>query len=603
MGQIQVLDDVTANQIAAGEVIERPYSVVKELIENALDAKAAQIDVYIEDGGTQRIVVVDDGVGMAADDAVLCFSRYATSKIRQVEDLHRLHSFGFRGEALASIASVAKVRLLTRQMQNESGNQIRLEGGKIIAVEEMGSPLGTRIEVKNLFFNVPARLKFLKTSRSESALIESVIRVAAMSKPHVGFSLRIDGVVKIDIRQAPKDSTLENARRIERAVVVLGEESRPYLYPFEGKTDLLQINGYVVAPLVTRKDSRGIHLYVNHRAVDDKQLIQAIRVAYRTLLEVGRHPVCALNIEIDPALVDINVHPRKKEVRFSDASRVQSHLIRLLSNFLSTTPWVKKQIERTYVLQKSEPRADFTMRDIAEPKSYVSMIQPPFSLVDDVVSSAAFRVAQSQSKKIVSYPSLDGNLNYADLRVIGQVDKTFLVLEGKNSMIVLDQHAAHERVVFQRLKDQIAGQNINSQPLLFPLQMSVSDEEMMVLLEHGAILMRYGFEVVMFGENQALIKSIPSDFREQSCQEVIRDALHEIMNYGRADTFDDLEDHLCAQIACHSSIRAGQVLQDEEIRALLLLLDKIEYGAHCPHGRPIIRAIPFGEMARWFHRS
>ena len=592
MGQIQVLDEVTANQIAAGEVIERPYSVVKELIENALDAKATQIDVHIEDGGTQRIVVVDDGVGMPAEDAVLCFSRYATSKLRKVEDLHRLHSFGFRGEALASIASVAKVRLLTRQMQNESGNQIRLEGGKMVAVEEMGSPLGTRIEVENLFFNVPARLKFLKTARSESALIEGVIRTAAMSKPHVGFSLRIDGVVKLDIRQAPKESNLENPRRIERAVVVLGEESRPYLYPFEGKTDLLQVSGYVVAPLVTRKDSRGIHLYVNHRAVEDKQLIQAIRVAYRTLLEVGRHPVCALNIEIDPALVDINVHPRKKEVRFSDASRVQSHVIRLLSDFLATTPWVKKQIERTYVLQKNDARADFVVRDVAEPESYVPTTPTPF-----------FQVTQTPSQKIVSHPSLDGNLNYADLRVIGQVDQTFLVLEGKNAMIVLDQHAAHERVVFQRLKDQVAKQNIKSQPLLFPLQMSISEQETTVLLEHGDILMRYGFEVVVFGERQALIKSIPADFREQSCPEVIRDALYEIGSHGRADTLDDLNDHLCAQIACHSSIRAGQALQDEEIRALLLQLDKIDYGAHCPHGRPIIRAIPFGEMARWFHRS
>ncbi len=589
MGQIQVLDEVTANQIAAGEVIERPYSVVKELIENALDAKAEQIDVHIEDGGVRRIVVVDDGVGMAADDAVLCFSRYATSKLRQVEDLHRLYSFGFRGEALASIASVAKVRLLTRQKQNESGNQIRLEGGKITAVEEMGSPLGTRIEVENLFFNVPARLKFLKTSRSESSLIESVIRSAAMSKPHVGFSLRVDGQVKLDIRQADLGAALDNPRRLERVIVVLGEECRPYLYPFEAQTDLLKLTGYVVAPLVTRKDSRGIHLYVNHRAVEDKQLIQAVRVAYRTLLEVGRHPICALNIEMDTTLVDINVHPRKKEVRFSDASRVQSHVIRLLADFLATTPWVKKQIERTYVLQKSEPRADLMM-----------MAGPSYG--SNVIASDGDRELKSY-QKIVSHPSLDGNLRYADLRVIGQVDQTFLVLAGTNSMIVLDQHAAHERVVFQRLKEQVASQNIKSQPLLFPLQMSVSDEEATALLEHSEILMRYGFEVVLFGQRQALIKSIPADFREQSCQEVILDALHEIMSHGRADTLDDLTDHLCAQIACHSSIRAGQALQDEEIRALLLQLDKIDYGAHCPHGRPIIRAIPFGEMARWFHRS
>lgn len=564
MGLIQVLNEITANQIAAGEVVERPASVVKELIENALDAGATQIDLQIEEGGIRKLIITDNGSGMAPDDAVLCFSRYATSKIKSVKDLASLLSFGFRGEALASIASVSKVTLTTRQADNKLATQVIIHGGKIMHIGESGSAVGTRLEIESLFFNTPARLKFLKTTRSESAAIESVVREAALSHPETGFRFQTDGILKLEARAASSEN-----RRFERVINCLGEDCRDYLFPIEAQTDFLKLSGYIVAPLVTRKDSLGIYLYVNNRFVRDRQLVQAIKVAYRTLLEIGRHPICALNIELNPEEVDINVHPQKLEVRFSDPSRVQSHVIRLLSDFLSTTPWLKRETpDRTYVLR--EPTAGFEI---------------PFNNPAPIIHN------------------LGGAERYADLRIVGQVDNTFLLLEGQKSMIVLDQHAAHERVVFEKVKARAQENTAPSQALLFPASMTLSPTDMNTLVEKKDLFLPYGFEIEPFGENQAIIKAAPPGLKTEHVAEVVRDTLSDLGKTDRPDSLDAFSDHICAQIACHTSVRAGQKLDHSEIRALLEQLDVIDYAAHCPHGRPVVRAIPFNEMGQWFHRT
>ncbi|MEI6806716.1 MAG: DNA mismatch repair endonuclease MutL [Myxococcaceae bacterium] len=564
MGQIQVLNEITANQIAAGEVVERPASVVKELIENALDAGATQIDLQIEEGGIRKLIITDNGTGMASDDAVLCFSRYATSKIKSVSDLSSLLSFGFRGEALASIASVSKVTLTTRQSTAQLATKVVIHGGKILDIGESGSPVGTRIEIESLFFNTPARLKFLKSTRSESAAIESVVREAALSKPETGFRFQVDGVLKLEARQAQSEN-----RRFERTVSCLGEDCRDYLFPIETQTDFLKLSGYVVAPLVTRKDSFGIYLYVNNRFVRDRQLVQAIKVAYRTLLEVGRHPICALNIKLNPEEVDINVHPQKLEVRFSDPSRVQSHMIRLLSDFLATTPWLKREApEKTYVLR--EPTAGFEI---------------PFSAPTPIIHN------------------LGGAERYSDLRIIGQVDNTFLLLEGSKSMIVLDQHAAHERVVFEKVQARAKENNPPSQTLLFPASITLSPNEINTLTEKKEYFLPYGFEIEPFGDNQAIIKATPLGLKTELVGQIIKDTLSDLNKTDRPDSLDAFSDHICAQIACHTSVRAGQKLDHSEIRALLEQLDVIDYAAHCPHGRPVVRSIPFSEMGQWFHRT
>lgn len=568
MGIIQVLNEVTANQIAAGEVVERPASVVKELIENALDAGANQIDLQIEEGGIRKLIITDNGSGMSPEDAILCFSRYATSKIKSVADLASLLSFGFRGEALASIASVSQITLTTKQASQTFATQVVIHGGKIMHVGEAGGPVGTRLEIESLFFNTPARLKFLKSTRSESAAIETVVREAALSHPETGFRFQIDGTLKLDAREAASES-----RQRERVIRCLGEDCRDYLFALKSQTDFLKLSGYIVAPLVTRKDSLGIYLYINNRFVRDRQLVQAIKVAYRTLLEIGRHPICVLNLEINPEEVDINVHPQKLEVRFSDPSRVQSHLIRLLSDFLATTPWLKPETtDKTPILRESSISTHHST------PTFATYTQPMMH-------------------------HLDGAQRYTDLKIIGQADNTFLLLEGEKSMIVLDQHAAHERVVFEKVQARAKENTASSQALLFPIPITLSPTDMNTLIEKKALFLPYGFEIEPFGDHQALVKAAPPGIKTELIAKIIKDTLSDLGKIDRPDSLNAFEDHICAQIACHTSVRAGQKLDHSEIRALLEQLDIIDYAAHCPHGRPVVRAIPFSEMGQWFHRT
>ncbi len=590
MGQIKILDEIVSNQIAAGEVIERPASMVKELIENSLDAGATQIDIHVEEGGISRLIITDNGCGMSSDDAVLCFSRYATSKLKSLSDLESLHSFGFRGEALASIASVSKIKLTTRQASAALGTQILIHGGKIIEVGDAGAPVGTRIEVESLFFNTPARLKFLKSPRSESSAIESIVRQAALSQPEVGFRLQIDGQVKLNIHKAANQN-----QQFERAVQCLGEDTRNHLFPFDAQTDLVKLTGYVAAPLATRKDSLGLFVYVNGRFVKDKQLIQAIRVAYRSLLEVGRHPIGALNIQINPEFVDVNVHPQKLEVRFSEPSRVQGHLIRLLSDFLATTPWLHTEIP------VSAPSFQTSLPTVSTPSTF--RFDSPRS---EPMWSAAPKLEPSFGR--VTPPAqqlhtLGTTERYRDLRIIGQVDQTYLILEGSKAMIVIDQHAAHERVVFEKVCAAAKLNGVPSQALLFPMSINISPMDMATLIEKKALFAPYGFEIEPFGDTQALVKATPTGLRTDALEEIVRDTLSDLRDADRPDSLQAFQDHICAQIACHSSVRAGQKMDLPEIKALLEQLDVVDYKAHCPHGRPVVRAVPFTEIGGWFHRT
>jgi DNA mismatch repair protein MutL len=598
MGTIQLLDEALASQIAAGEVVERPASVVKELLENALDAGATQIDVVCDGGGVERLIVVDDGAGMVPEDATMCFSRHATSKVRALSDLEAIATYGFRGEALAAIASVARVRLVTRPPDAEIAAEVRVEGGRIVHVGETGAPVGSRVEVADLFFNVPARRKFLKTERTESGHVDGVVRTAALSQPGVGFRLTTDGKIGLDVGRAPAEATLEDPRRRERAITCLGARVRDHLYAFSADSDLIKLSGFAVAPHETRRDLAGVHVSVNGRPVSDRGLVQAVRVAYRTLLEVGRQPICALDLEIDPAFVDVNVHPRKAEVRFDDPRRVHGHLIRLLGDFLVTTPWLKKAPSRTYVLSSAGPqpstddpaaahrdRARKALRELAERRA------PP--------ERSGWSEPPEQPR---SEPGFGSAGTFSALRTVGQVGLTYLVLEGPDGMVVIDQHAAHERVMFEELREGVKAGRTRSQPLLFPLQVELSPLEMGALEEHGEVLAGYGLEVEPFGEGAAMIRAVPHGLDGGQAEGIARDALAELADRGRPDALDDLVDRVCSKLACHGSVRAGQGLDAREIDALLRALDRIDLGAHCPHGRPVVRTLAYDEMARWFDR-
>jgi DNA mismatch repair protein MutL len=631
MGIIRLLDEKTASQIAAGEVVERPGSVAKELLENALDAGARHISVHAVDGGISRLVVRDDGCGMADEDAVLAFSRHATSKLASIDDLLRIGTFGFRGEALASIASVARVTLTTRTPDADVGFRVRVEGGHVVETGSVGAAHGTEIVVDDLFFNVPVRKKFLKTDRTEAAHVETAVLDAALARPDVGFSFDGAGRRALELQAADAMAPLDDKRRIERALSTLGSAVRDLLYPIDTESGGVRITGYVVAPLETRRDMSGVHLSVNGRPVSDRGLAMSVKVAFRTLLEVGRQPMCALDVQIDPALVDVNVHPRKAEVRFVEPRRVHGALIGMLSSFLATTPWLKRTggaaATKSYALvrapgvlhlEASEARASSgeagppARSDDAEARR--ARIEDAIRRFDARVSSRGASPTFFGGRGRVPSAAVDdavrsdpvagfgGAGSFSMLRVVGQIGLTFLVLEGEDGMVVIDQHAAHERVVFEKLRAEGRARAGRAQPLLFPTRVTLTRGELALLDTHRDALLAYGLDVEPFSDVDALVRAVPVTLMAASVDGLVRDALSALEETGHAITLDERLDAVCARLACHASIRRGQSLSEPEVRALLRSLDEIDLGAHCPHGRPVVRRVPFDELARWFDR-
>lgn len=586
--KIHILSENMANQIAAGEVVERPASVVKELVENALDAKADCIDVAIEEGGLSRIVVSDNGEGMSPDDAVLCFARHATSKVKEAPDLEAIMSFGFRGEALAAISSVAKVNLVTRKKDAEHATQVIVEGGVIKHVGPVRGVFGTRLEISDLFYNTPARLKFLRSAKSEAAQIDDVIRDIAMAQSHVAFSLRHQSQLKLDVGATDGALALTDARKMQRAVQLLGDECRNNLYVVDVAMTDGRIKGYVASPLISRRDNKGIRLFVNGRIVQDRNLSMAVQIAYRTLLEIGRKPICALNIEIDPRLVDVNVHPQKAEVRFREDIAIQSQIIRALQTFLSTTPWlVKSAPARSYVLKSFEPQPAQHREEMQQTVGWnFPMPAPAFS------PPVSEQIALTPEKKRF----------FHELKVLGQVDQTYLVLDDGTGLVLVDQHAAHERVYFEKFRREFSDQMLKGQPLLFPKQLRLSAAEVQALVDQQAFLSRFGFDVERFGDDVVIVRSVPPELNESDAETIIRDFASDAARNKVSTSVADWIDKICAQMACHGSVRAGQALSHSQIEALLTQLDTIDYGAHCPHGRPTTKVVSYNELAKWFHR-
>lgn len=601
MSKIKILEENIANQIAAGEVVERPSSVIKELLENALDAGAQHIEILLEEGGLSRIVVSDNGEGMSPEDAVLCFSRHATSKIKNASDLEAISTFGFRGEALAAISSVSKVSLVTRRGQDESATKVEIVAGQIKYVGSIAGKIGTRIEIAELFFNTPARLKFLKSQRSEASYVEEIICDVAIAQPSVAFSFRNESKVKIDATRVDSELPLSDARRMERLVSLMGDETRGHLHAFEDDLGSARIIGYVASPLVSRRDTKGIRLFVNGRVIKDRNLSQAVQIAYRTLLEVGRKPICALNIELDPRLVDVNVHPQKSEVRFQESLGMQSKIIRSLQNFLATTPWLQKaQAVRSYVLSNMP----FEHRVAIIPETPTEIAVPGYSRENFSGGQVGWNLANMDRISTSQVPmDMVKKRFFHELRILGQIDQTYLILDDGDGLVVIDQHAAHERVKFERLRRDLSENSISGQPLLFPKQIQMKSEEISALIHQQKFLSQFGFDVEPFGDEVAIIRAIPPSLRENEAEEMLKEFLQQASLNKISTSLSDWIDKICAQMACHGSIRAGQSLSNEQIEALLTQLDEIDYNAHCPHGRPTTRVFPYSELAKWFHRS
>jgi DNA mismatch repair protein MutL len=596
MGRIHRLPEDLANQIAAGEVVERPASVVKELVENALDSGATRVKVELELGGVARVGVSDDGSGMTADDAVLALERHATSKIDRKEDLFALRTFGFRGEALPSIASVSRLELLSRARGTAEGTEVVVEGGSSPRVKPAGAAEGTRVEVRDLFFNVPARRKFLKSTGTESAHVSEALLLAALARPDVSFFLVRDG--------RPAREWLRVATRRERvAQTIDGERLETCL----GERGPLKIEAHLAAPERARAGTVGLHLLVNGRPVRDRSLARAVSQAYGSVLEPGRYPVGAVYVDLPPDQVDVNVHPQKAEVRFADGRAL----------FDAVTRELHAALARAFNLPAlGSGRAWFAPRAPVEPMTtrFVPEAGPdpwelapgqeaaaPASLAErttltsltDLGGATAARPADDPASRTL----FEGAGFYASLEFLAQVRGTFLVCSGSDGLYVLDQHAAAERVTFDRLRRAFEARAMSTQRLLIAEVVELMPTEMAVLEEHAQAVVALGVELRAVGMAAVAVHAVPTLLLRVRPERLVRDLVAEL---GRAATrpFGGAADLVLATMACHGSIRAGDALSRDEATALLRALDGIDFGGHCPHGRPVVTRIGYDELER-----
>jgi DNA mismatch repair protein MutL len=589
MGKIRRLPEDLANQIAAGEVVERPASVVKELVENALDAGATRVHVDIELGGVQLVRVADDGEGMTEEDARLCLERHATSKIGSVEDLTRIRSFGFRGEALPSIASVARFALRTRTRQQTAGVEVRVEGGGPCRVQPAGCAPGTTVEVRELFYNVPARRKFLKATGTESAHVGEIVMLSALARPDVTFVLARDG--------RPSREYLRVGSRSERAAQVLDGERLATCASDRGP---LRVEAFLAPPERARAGAVALHLLVNGRPVRDRQLARAVAQAYGSVLEPGRYPVGVVYIDLPSELVDVNVHPQKAEVRFADARAVHDAVARELHGSLGKAFGVPAMGPRPWAARAGAAPSGSTWDTSPAPSPTSSSTPAPGSRSTSRPSGSTPSTAAVAADP--SLPLFAHRGFYANLRFVAQTKATYLLCEGDDGIYVLDQHAAAERVTYHRLREAFEAREVAAQRLLLPEIVELLPQEIAALEEHAGDVARLGMEVRAVGPSAVAVHAVPQILVRASPERLVRDLLAELSRVGSRG-FGAARDLVLATMACHGSIRAGDAISAREAEALLRGLDQVDFSGHCPHGRPVVTRIGFDELERRVGRA
>jgi DNA mismatch repair protein MutL len=582
---IRLLPPEVVSQIAAGEVIERPASVVKELVENALDAGARQIRVRILQAGRRLIEVADDGCGIEAAELPLAVQRHATSKIGRAEDLYQLRTLGFRGEALASIAAVSHLTILSRPAHAPAGARLRAEGGKILAVEPSGAPPGTLVRVEHLFYNLPARLKFLKTDLTERRAMDLLISRYALAYPQVRFTFQEEEQVLLQ-------TAGDGDRRAILAALYGVEVARP-LIEIEAEEGGWRLSGFVSPPGLTRSNRREITFFVNGRWIQDASLGAALLQAYHTLLMVGRYPLAVLFLELPPQEVDVNVHPAKTEVRFRDADRVFR--------------FVQRAVRRGLLAGASLPQLDAEMESLRPPAPAATSLE--WGIAHSEVSPAP---AETGPEAEVPLPGASAPVERSAapqpspalplLRLIGQVAQTYLVAEGPDGLYLIDQHAAHERVLFEKLLTQLREQRLVSQALLEPVLVTLPPHQARLLEAQLPSLERFGFEVVPFGPHTYQVRAIPALFSGADPGQALR-ALVEDFEEDESPLQQEQEARLAARVCKRLAIKAGQTLSPAEQRALLEDLERCESPRTCPHGRPTMIHLSVSLLERQFGRK
>ncbi len=585
--RVQRLEDSLVDQIAAGEVVERPASVVKELVENALDADARTIRVEVRQGGASLIAVTDDGHGMPRGDARLSLERHATSKIARAEDLMRIASFGFRGEALPAIASVSRLRLVTREPDADEGWEIRVEAGEIVDERASGGAVGTRVEVADLFASVPARRKFLKKPATEWGHIKDWLGRLALTLPGVHFELQHDDRLAM-VWPATADP-------LTRIAAVLSEQATSVLVPvsFEGSEG--HVEAYVSGPEHTRTNGSGLYLFVNGRPVRDPVLRHAVLEAYRDLLPRGRFPTAIVFLTVPAETVDVNVHPAKWEVRFSDPRAMHRLIRHCIREAMSQRRWLDTAARSVW-----RPGAGREIRTGAPSSSdWVFAQQGQLTTHDTLADANAEASPASKSER----------LSFASLRIVGQLLASYLIVEGKQGLILVDQHAAHERVLYERLRTEWLASGVARQALLMPETVEIEPLALAALVEAADRTARLGFEVEPFGEEGVLVRAIPALLAGRNPAELVRGLARELQDPDLAEDGQasdtrllDAADRIFATLACHSARRFGDHLEPGEQQAILQGLDQIPWAPTCPHGRPVAVSLDVAEIERRFGR-
>ncbi|ALA83276.1 DNA mismatch repair endonuclease MutL [Stenotrophomonas maltophilia] len=624
---IRPLPDILINQIAAGEVVERPASVVKELVENAIDAGASRVDIDLEEGGVRLIRIRDNGSGIAPEQLPLAVSRHATSKIADLDDLESVATLGFRGEALPSIASVSRFTLASRRAHDEHGSALQIEGGKIGEVTPRAHAPGTTVEVRELFYNVPARRKFLRAERTELGHIEEWLRSLALARPDV--ELRVSHNGKASRRYKPGD-LYSDARLAE----TLGEDFANQAVRVDHSGAGLRLHGWIAQPHYSRASADQQYLYVNGRSVRDRSVAHAVKMAYGDVLYHGRQPAYVLFLELDPTRVDVNVHPAKHEVRFRDSRLVHDFVYRTLKDALADTR-AGMSAQEIGAVPAHPVDASATPMASSAGASGFGLVRGPapgsgsgggggfsgwrpqqplgLQVADAPAAYAALYAAPSGAERGATLPPMPSEnglpVTSADAGVpplgyaIAQLHGIYILAENAEGLIVVDMHAAHERIGYERLKNAHDGIGLQSQPLLVPITLAVGEREADTAESEAETLAALGFEVTRAGPGSLHVRSIPALLAHAEPEGLLRDVLTDLREHGQSRRVASARDELLSTMACHGAVRANRRLTVPEMNALLRDMEITERSGQCNHGRPTWARFSLAEIDRWFLRG
>lgn len=604
---IRLLPEILINQIAAGEVVERPSSVVKELVENALDAGARRIDIDLEEGGIRLIRIRDDGLGLAEEDIELAVSRHATSKIASLDDLEQVATLGFRGEALPSIASVSRFAISSKTAAAERGARLEIDGGKHGQVLPHSHPAGTTIEVRDLFYNVPARRKFLRAERTELGHVEEWLRSLALARPQVELRISHNGRLSKHYRPVANE-----AERLKRVAEALGDEFVGQCLQLDHAAAGLSLHGWVGLPTASRSSADQQYFYVNGRAVKDRIVAHAVRQAYADVLFHGRHPAFVLFLELDSRRVDVNVHPAKHEVRFRDGRLVHEFVYKTLHEALASTRagMAGHAAATTATAGIAEPSAAYPawnpgsqsamnlpVRDTLA--AYSSLYGEPRPADSATTGNTAFPMPAGGAPMPAADDALAPPLGFA----LAQLHGVFILAENAQGLVLVDMHAAHERITYERLKEAQDGSGIRSQPLLVPLSLAVAEREADIAEQYADALLALGFELRRAGPQALSVRAIPVLLADLDPRALVLDVLNDLREHGDSRVLEQARNELLSTLACHTSVRANRRLGVAEMNALLRDMEATERSGQCNHGRPTWVQLSKTELDKLFLRG